>query len=87
MEPHEKQLIIIPAALDFYVEECDIHLPAGYDYISAVMVDGEVMWYDIMSADHEVLTDKAHSDLTDLFEDAWFNARAEIFQGEILHVY
>ena len=74
--------------LDAYVEEQDLHLPVGYEYIACFMADGKLVDYDIVSADEELLTGEDHDDLTALFDDAWVGAESKTFPGYLaMYVY
>jgi hypothetical protein len=81
-----KVIQINKSTLDAYVEEQDLHLPVGYEYIACFIVNGTVVDYDIVSADEELLTDEDHDDLTAIFDDAWVGAESTTFPG-FLTVY
>ena len=83
-----KVIQINKSTLDAYVDEQDLHLPVGYEYIACFIVDGKVVDYDIVSAAEELLTDEDHDDLTALFDDAWVGAESKTFPGFLsMYVY
>ena len=83
-----KVIQINKSTLDAYVEEQDLHLPVGYEYIACFIVDGKVVDYDIVSADEELLTEEDHDDLTALFDDAWVGCETLQLPGFLsMYVY